>query len=78
MRLSSRRGFKGARRSWPGGVGAGAAKGVDDADAEDGRPGAVGQDERLDPLQVVGVEEPRPAVGEVALPLLVMEDLDEV
>jgi hypothetical protein len=27
----------GARRSWPGGVGAGAAGGVDDADAEDGR-----------------------------------------
>jgi hypothetical protein len=47
-------------------------------DAEDGRPGAVGQDERPAALQVVVAEEPHPAVGEVALPLLVMEDLDEV
>jgi hypothetical protein len=38
----------------------------------------VGQDERPAPLQVVVVEEPRPAIGEVAFPLLVMEDLDEV
>jgi hypothetical protein len=38
----------------------------------------VGQDERPSPLQVVVVEELRPALGEVALPLLVVEDLDEV
>jgi hypothetical protein len=29
-------------------------------------------------LQVIVIDEPRPAVGEVALPLLVVEDLDEV
>jgi hypothetical protein len=71
-------GFGGARRSRPGGVGTGAAGGVDDADTEDGRPGAVGQDERPAPLQVIIVVEPRLAIGEVTFPLLVVEDLDEV
>jgi hypothetical protein len=38
----------------------------------------VGQDERPAPLQAVIGEELHPALGEVALPLLVVEDLDEV
>jgi hypothetical protein len=38
----------------------------------------MGHDEGPAALQDVVVDEPRPAVGEVALPLLVMEDLDEV
>jgi hypothetical protein len=38
----------------------------------------VGQDERPAPLRVVVVEELCPALGEVALLLLVVEDLDEV
>jgi hypothetical protein len=56
----------------------GAAGGVDDADAEDGRPSAVGHDEGPAALEIIVIDEPRLAVGEVALPLLVMEDLDEV
>jgi hypothetical protein len=47
-------------------------------DAEDGQLGAMGHDERPAALQVVVIDEPCPAVGEVALPLLVVEDLDEV
>jgi hypothetical protein len=38
----------------------------------------VGQDEGPAALQVVVVDELRPAVGEIALPLLVVKDLDEV
>jgi hypothetical protein len=38
----------------------------------------VGQDEGPTTLQVVVIEELRPAVGEVDFPLLVVEDLDEV
>jgi hypothetical protein len=47
-------------------------------DAEDGRPGATSEDKGPAALQVVVVDEPRPTVGEVALPPLVVEDLDEV
>jgi hypothetical protein len=38
----------------------------------------VGQDERLAPLQAVVGEELLPAPGEIALPLLVVEDLNVV
>jgi hypothetical protein len=38
----------------------------------------VGQDEGPAALQVVVVDELRLAVGEIALPLLVVKDLDEV
>jgi hypothetical protein len=38
----------------------------------------VGQDEGPAALQVVVVDELRLAIGEIALPLLVLKDLDEV
>jgi hypothetical protein len=38
----------------------------------------MSEDEGLASLQVIVVDEPRSAIGEVALPLLVVEDLDEV
>jgi hypothetical protein len=56
----------------------GAAGIINDADAEDGRPKAVGQDEGPAPLQVIVDEELRLALGEVALPLLIVKDLNEV
>jgi hypothetical protein len=38
----------------------------------------MSEDEGPAALQVIVVDEPRPAVGEVAFPLLVVEDLNEV
>jgi hypothetical protein len=47
-------------------------------DVEDGRPGTMSEDKGPATLQVVVVNEPRLAIDEVALSLLVVEDLDEV
>jgi hypothetical protein len=56
----------------------GAARGVDDMDAEEGRLGAAGEDEGPTHLQVVVLDELWLAAAEIALPYGVVVDLNGV
>jgi hypothetical protein len=62
--------------SHPGDEGASAEGVVDDADEELPRPITAGEEEELALLHAVLHEEPRPPVAVVALPFVVVVDLD--